>query len=183
MRCSASPRGWRSGRSEAGSGNHRLKIVVRPTRERGSPCSRVGLTECLRGGAKSGTTAASVFARQETLMLPLLLVALSAVAADEPKPAHKPAEATPSHPLAGLKFRPLGPALTSGRVVGFAVDPHNRGHYFVAVASGGVWKTTNAGTSWTPVFDAQGSYSIGCVALDPRNSNVVWVGTGENNSQ
>jgi photosystem II stability/assembly factor-like uncharacterized protein len=116
-------------------------------------------------------------------MLPLLLVALSAVAADEPKPADKPAEATPSSPFAGLKFRSLGPALTSGRVVGFAVDPHNRGHYFVAVASGGVWKTTNAGTSWTPVFDEQGSYSIGCVALDPRNSNVVWVGTGENNSQ
>ena len=48
---------------------------------------------------------------------------------------------------------------------------------------GGVWKTTNAGTTWTPVFDDEGSYSIGCVALDPKNPNVVWVGTGENNSQ
>src|SRR5262249_13090631 len=73
--------------------------------------------------------------------------------------------------------------LTAGRVVGFAVHPRNRDHYFVAVASGGVWKTTNAGTSWTPVFDEQGSYSIGHVALDPKNPNVVWVGTGENNSQ
>ena len=73
--------------------------------------------------------------------------------------------------------------MTSGRVVGFAVHPAGPGHYYVAVASGGVWKTTNAGTTWTPVFDDQGSYSIGCVTLDPKNPNVVWVGTGENNSQ
>src|SRR4029079_13070176 len=61
--------------------------------------------------------------------------------------------------------------------------PENRSHYYVAVASGGVWKTTDAGVSWTPVFDNEGSYSIGCVVLDPRNPNVMWVGTGENNSQ
>ena len=77
----------------------------------------------------------------------------------------------------------VGPAVTSGRVVGFAVHPNDRSHYFVAVASGGVWKTTNAGTTWTPVFDDEGSYSIGCVVLDPKNPNAVWVGTGENNSQ
>ncbi len=85
--------------------------------------------------------------------------------------------------MAGLKLRSIGPALTSGRVVGFAVEPGNRSHYFVAVASGGVWKTTDAGMSYTPVFDGEGSYSIGCVTLDPRNPNTVWVGTGENNSQ
>jgi photosystem II stability/assembly factor-like uncharacterized protein len=85
--------------------------------------------------------------------------------------------------LAGLELRSLGPALTSGRISDFAVDPRNRKRYFVAVASGGVWKTTNSGTTWTPVFDKEGSYSIGCVALDSRNPDVVWVGTGENNSQ
>jgi photosystem II stability/assembly factor-like uncharacterized protein len=85
--------------------------------------------------------------------------------------------------LSGLKLRSIGPALTSGRVVGFAVNPHDRSHYFVAAASGGVWKTTNAGTTWTPVFDNEGSYSIGTVVLDPKNPHVVWVGTGENNSQ
>jgi photosystem II stability/assembly factor-like uncharacterized protein len=83
----------------------------------------------------------------------------------------------------GLGFRSLGPALTSGRVVDFAVNPHDRGQYYVAVASGGVWKTLNAGTTYTPVFDDQHSYSIGCVELDPHNPSVVWVGTGENNSQ
>ena len=69
----------------------------------------------------------------------------------------------------GLELREIGPALTSGRVVDFAVDPSNHAVRYVAVGSGGVWKTTNAGTTWTPVFDDQGSYSIGCVALDPKN--------------
>lgn len=86
-------------------------------------------------------------------------------------------------PIGALKPRLVGPAVTSGRVVGFAVHPTDRSHYFVAVASGGVWKTTNAGTTWSPVFDNEGSYSIGCVVMDPKNPNVVWVGTGENNSQ
>ena len=85
--------------------------------------------------------------------------------------------------MAGLRLRSLGPAVTSGRVVGFAVHPENRSRYFVAVACGGVWKTENAGVSWKPVFDNEGSYSIGCVVIDPKNPNVVWVGTGENNSQ
>ncbi len=96
-------------------------------------------------------------------------------------PVQPPAEKAP--PVGAFRLRSVGPAVTSGRVVGLAVDPSDRAKYFVAVASGGVWKTVNAGTSWTPVFDNEGSYSIGCVVLDPKNSNVVWVGTGENNSQ
>jgi photosystem II stability/assembly factor-like uncharacterized protein len=85
--------------------------------------------------------------------------------------------------FAGLRLRSVGPAVTSGRVSAIAVHPKDRGQYYVAAASGGVWKTTNDGTSWTPVFDNEGSYSIGAVALDPKNPSVVWVGTGENNSQ
>src|SRR6266550_2727649 len=83
----------------------------------------------------------------------------------------------------GLRFRSIGPAFTSGRVIGFAVDPNNAAKYFVASASGGVWRTANNGNTWTPVFDREGSYSIGCIALDPKNPLTVWVGTGENNSQ
>jgi photosystem II stability/assembly factor-like uncharacterized protein len=112
------------------------------------------------------------------------LAVLLALPADTPAPAPAPAKpAEKPLPVAGLKLRALGPALTSGRVVGFAVHPGDRRRYFVAVASGGVWKTDNAGTTWAPVFDNEGSYSIGCVALDPKNPSVVWVGTGENNSQ
>lgn len=85
--------------------------------------------------------------------------------------------------FAGLKFRSIGPALTSGRVVDVAVNPRDKSNWYVAAAYGGVWKTTNAGTTFSPVFDGQGTSSIGCVTLDPRNPATVWVGTGENNSQ
>jgi len=85
--------------------------------------------------------------------------------------------------VGGLKFRALGPALTSGRIIDFAVRPDLPSEYYVAVASGGVWKTTNAGITYKPIFDSEGSYSIGCVTMDPNNHNVIWVGTGENNSQ
>ena len=85
--------------------------------------------------------------------------------------------------FAGLKLRSIGPATTSGRIIAIAVDPNDFSRYFVGVASGGVWKTTNAGITWAPVFDNESSYSIGTVVLDPKNPLTVWVGTGENNSQ
>jgi hypothetical protein len=84
---------------------------------------------------------------------------------------------------AGLTRRGIGPALMSGRVGDIAVDPVKHSTWYVAAASGGVWKTTNSGTTWSPIFDGYGSYSIGCVVVDPGNHLVVWVGTGENNSQ
>ena len=85
--------------------------------------------------------------------------------------------------FSGLKFRLIGPAVASGRVMSIAVNPKNKAEFYVGVASGGVWKTVNDGTTWTPVFDGEGSYSIGWVALDPNDSSVVWVGSGESNSQ
>ncbi len=96
-------------------------------------------------------------------------------------PAAEPAITTTT--FAGLPLRELGPAVTSGRIVDLAVQPDNPSIYYAAAAAGGVWKTTNAGTTWTPIFDEQGSSSIGCVTLDPSNPHTVWVGTGENNSQ
>lgn len=80
----------------------------------------------------------------------------------------------------GLEFRSLGPALTSGRIADIAIHPTNESVWYIAVGSGGVWKTSNAGTTWQPIFDKQTSYSIGCIALDPNNPSTVWVGTGEN---
>ncbi len=83
----------------------------------------------------------------------------------------------------GLKFRSIGPAFTSGRIADFAVNPENFSEYYVASASGGIWKTENNGITFVPVFDTCGAYSIGCLAIDSKNTNVLWVGTGENNHQ
>ena len=94
-----------------------------------------------------------------------------------------PKDALDELSVSGLKFRSVGPAVTSGRISDFAFNPDNPYEYYVATSSGGVWKTQNAGTTYEPIFDGQGSYSIGCVTLDPSNNNTVWVGTGENNNQ
>jgi photosystem II stability/assembly factor-like uncharacterized protein len=85
--------------------------------------------------------------------------------------------------FSGLALREIGPALTSGRIIDLAVDPKDRRIWYIATAGGGVWKTTNAGISFAPIFDDQKSFSIGCVTVDPHDSLVVWVGSGENNSQ
>lgn len=80
----------------------------------------------------------------------------------------------------GLKMRSIGPALMGGRIADIAIHPAKSSTWYVASASGGVWKTINAGITWVPVFDSQVSYSIGDVTIDPNNPDVVWVGTGEN---
>lgn len=85
--------------------------------------------------------------------------------------------------ISGLDFRCIGPALTSGRVVDLAFNPDNHNEYYVAVASGGVWKTTNHGVSFQPIFDNEASYSVGCITMDPNQSSTLWVGSGENNNQ
>ena len=83
----------------------------------------------------------------------------------------------------GLELRSIGPALTSGRITDLAVDPENKHRWFVAAADGGVWRTVNSGTTFQPVFDGEVSHSIGCVTIDPNDPFVIWVGSGENNSQ
>ncbi|HSS52974.1 MAG TPA: glycosyl hydrolase, partial [Thermoanaerobaculia bacterium] len=85
--------------------------------------------------------------------------------------------------FAGLELRNIGPAVVGGRIVDIAVDPTKSTTWYIATASGGVWKTTNAGNTWSSIFDGQGSFSTGCVTIDPKNPLVVWVGSGENNSQ
>ena len=82
-------------------------------------------------------------------------------------------------PLSGLEWRSIGPAFMSGRIADVDWDPRDSSVWYVAVGSGGVWKTMNAGVTWEPIFDGQTSYSIGNVTVDPSNPNVVWVGTGE----
>lgn len=83
--------------------------------------------------------------------------------------------------FSSMKMRNIGPAYMSGRIADIAVDQNNPSTWYTAVGSGGVWKTVNAGTTWTPIFDKQSVYSTGDVTIDPSNSNIIWVGTGENN--
>ena len=85
-----------------------------------------------------------------------------------------------SETFAGLELRSIGPSFKSGRIADIAIHPENQNIWYVAVGSGGVWKTTNSGTTFTPIFDDQPVYSIGCVTIDPQNPHIIWVGTGEN---
>jgi len=82
--------------------------------------------------------------------------------------------------LSDVSLRNIGPAFMSGRIADIAIHPTNHHIWYVAVGSGGVWKTTNSGTTWKPIFDQQKSFSIGCVSIDPNNPHRIWVGTGEN---
>ena len=84
------------------------------------------------------------------------------------------------NPFSGLKFRNIGPAMTSGRIADIAIHPENENIWYVAVGSGGVWKTMNSGTTWKSIFDNQKVYSTGCITIDPNTPSTIWLGTGEN---
>lgn len=119
-------------------------------------------------------------------LITLLLISLSPVSGQKKKEVVKVSEKKDtvlSSTFAGLSFRSIGPAWASGRISDFAVNPENHSEIYAGVAAGNIWKTTNNGTIWSPVFDSYGAYSIGCVEIDPTNPFVVWAGTGENNHQ
>ena len=82
-----------------------------------------------------------------------------------------------------IPVRNIGPAKVSGRITKVIKDYSNTSTWYVTTASGNVWKTVNSGTTWKPIFEHYGSYSIGTITMDPVNPNVLWLGTGENNSQ
>jgi photosystem II stability/assembly factor-like uncharacterized protein len=122
--------------------------------------------------------------RTLTVLLGFALIIGSGTAmAKKKKKDNTPNDTIKSSTVSGLKWRSIGPAFTSGRIADFAVNPNNHSQWFVAVASGHIWKTDNNGTTFKPVFDNYGSYSIGCLAMDPTNEHVIWAGTGENNHQ
>jgi len=106
----------------------------------------------------------------------LLLLPINLSAADEDVK-----ETMSSNTFSGMKMRHIGPAYMSGRIADIEVDQKDPATWYVAVGSGGVWKTENAGTTWQPIFDKQAVYSTGDVTIDPSNPNIIWVGTGENN--
>ena len=113
----------------------------------------------------------------KTKLLPLFLVSLLGVglfAQDRDKSVWA------DENFSGLKLRSIGPALMAGRIADIAIHPGDDNIWYVAVGSGNVWKTVNAGVTWKPIFDDQRSYSTGCITIDPNNPDIIWLGTGEN---
>ncbi|MEP5766015.1 MAG: glycosyl hydrolase [Halieaceae bacterium] len=108
------------------------------------------------------------------LVLTFLLAGFTAAEEEKAKPGFN------ADTFKGLELRNIGPALMSGRIADIVLHPDNRSIWYVGVGSGGVWKTVNAGTTWEPLFDSEGSYSIGSISLDPSRPDTVWVGSGEN---
>ncbi len=133
-----------------------------------------------------GVLAATIVAAAFTFVLPAHAATNAKPASAKSTGAKSDAPATPTlakASLDGLAFRSIGPAVTGGRVIGIAVNPKDHSEYYVASGHGSLWKTTNGGVTFAPVFDEQTSFAIGAVTLDPSDPHVVWVGTGENNAQ
>lgn len=117
------------------------------------------------------------------LIFSIAISSMTAQRKDDAKEEKKEKDKLSSGTFSGLKFRGIGPAFASGRIADFAINPKSHSEYYVATASGGLWKTTNNGTTWQVLADSVQAYSMGVVVLDPTNENVVWLGTGENNHQ
>lgn len=101
----------------------------------------------------------------------------------ERRPAPPPESVFRADMVNAVAWRNLGPVNPVGRVTDIAVHPERQSTWFVGTGGGGVWKTENAGTTWTSVGDHFGTSSIGDVAIAPSNADIVWVGTGEENAR
>src|SRR5262249_21181675 len=113
--------------------------------------------------------------RRSVSFLGIVLAAAVAAGADPPS---KPAESKPApDPYAVLSYRFIGPP--GNRVAAVAGVPGDPNTYYAGASSGGVWKSSDGGIHWRPVFDKMSAQSIGSIAIAPSDPNVVWVGTGE----
>ncbi|MDX1477357.1 MAG: glycosyl hydrolase [Saprospiraceae bacterium] len=126
-------------------------------------------------------------------LLALFVISLAPIDADAQRNRDRDRDAAPDEQMekeeksplnagtfTAFKLRNVGPAFASGRIADIAIHPEDDNVWYVAVGSGGVWKTTNAGTTFEPIFDGQSVYSTGCITIDPNNPHTVWLGTGEN---
>ena len=125
--------------------------------------------------------------RKNTFTLTTLgFLAFAAVLAAQAPPARTPAmteQPRGTGPLDRLAFRQIGPGAPSGRIDDFAVLESDPSTFYVAAATGGIHKTTNNGVTFTPVFDHEGTSSVGDIAIAPTDANLIWAGTGENNNR
>jgi photosystem II stability/assembly factor-like uncharacterized protein len=135
---------------------------------------RLGRKVCRSGECFAGLGGS---VRKVTAMKTILVLLVFSIA---PLVSTAATPASPS-PLAHLTFRDIGPAVAGGRVTSIAGIPGQPGTYVVGAAGGGVWKTTDGGDTWIPIFEHQRDASVGAVALAPSNPNIIWVGTGEAN--
>jgi photosystem II stability/assembly factor-like uncharacterized protein len=101
-------------------------------------------------------------------------------AVSKPTPSPSPTP-TPGPAWANIQWRSIGPAAGGGRIAAVAGTDEDPNLYYVGTAGGGVWMTDNGGETWAPVFDDEQIAAIGAVAIDPKDDNTVWVGTGESN--
>jgi photosystem II stability/assembly factor-like uncharacterized protein len=117
------------------------------------------------------------------ILLTAMVVALAMTALIAGDQSQSGGGAMTADALKAIQLRSIGPTVSSGRVVDVAIDPKNPSVWYVASAFGGLWKTANRGVTFTPIFDEGPSFTLCCVVIDPKDSNVVWLGTGENASQ
>src|SRR5262245_11627148 len=113
--------------------------------------------------------------KRSVLVLVMALALVSTIAAFQ-----IPSGGVTTDAIKALEVRSLGPSYTTGRVQDVAVDPNNQSIYYVASAAGGLWKSTNRGQTFTPIFDSGGAFNLCCIVVDPKNSNILWLVTGEN---
>ena len=118
------------------------------------------------------------------LVVLFVLLVASTLRVSTEQPSEPPPPSTDRPDSVALKWRHIGPSAFGGRIDDIDVVAQNRAIMFVATASGGIFKSVNAGVTWTPVFDADGgALSIGDIALAPSDHNIVWAGTGEPNNR
>jgi photosystem II stability/assembly factor-like uncharacterized protein len=115
--------------------------------------------------------------RQTTLLIAAMAMAAAAL------PSGQGQDRLNEQALKGIELRSIGPGFVTGRVQDVAIDPKNTNTWYVASAFGGLWKTENRGITFTPIFDQGPSFTLCCIVIDPKDSNVLWLGTGENTSQ
>jgi photosystem II stability/assembly factor-like uncharacterized protein len=120
---------------------------------------------------------------KRTLLVAFLVATVAVFAASLAAQAPAGASRLTEDVLKSFELRSIGPSLVTGRIADVAIDPKNPNVWYVASAFGGLWKTVNRGVSFTPIFDEGPSFTLCCVVVDPKDSNVVWLGTGENASQ
>lgn len=109
----------------------------------------------------------------KTFPLILFLFSFTLVSVNAQNNSNEESKYLKDSTFAGFKLRNIGPAFMSGRISDIAIHPEDDNVWYIAVGSGGVWKTNNAGVTWKSVFDGQDSYSIGCITIDSKNPNII----------